>query len=1087
MRVFLFLNLLVLSLLTYAQDFPYKKFTISDGLAQSQVIALEIDNKEQVWAGTNGGGISVYNGVSFKNYTTKDSLTSNYIYSLFKDSKGNIWVGTNNGITLYSNNGFTKYTEGFKDKEIVFSITETKKNEIIAGSSYGLKKFNNNNFKKIITNTIIDSCYIHKIFIDKYDNIWVGTHTRGIIRYDGVNATKFSLEEGLPENTVRTIFQDEKGNIIVGTDKGVCFLDTLLNLHFNPENNTQTFTDGLLSKSLNVLLINYNGWFISGHIINNKSHKERIIEFSEKSLRQIKQDNEGNLWIGTRNGLIKFDSEIKFVSYFNSKSGGSGVNSFAIYSNDSNIYIGDYRKGIRVLKNKKHTINQDAKSGKYTKLKEVLGARVFSIIEDYSSTLWISTWMGITAQDLKKDISLSYTIEKIGDVKNKVSLPANYNTTVNTSVLFPDSSIWFGTKEGIITYNKGKFSLLSEKKSEYNKLKNIEIIKLYVDSIDVWATTKNGIIKITNKGIEEYGVREGFVDTQVNDMTVDSKGNLWLSSREGLFFYDKQKFLNVSKKFNIDFESIYIIQKDNLNNLYVGTNNGLYKFSLNDFYQKDSIILTHYGKEEGFLGVECNRGASFKDKEGNLWFGTVNGAVKYFPKNDTKNIVEPNTYISEITLSLGKDSILNYGDGVDEKGLPTHLELAYNKTHLTFHFISTSKKILSKVKYQYKLVPLNDEWIPVTNNIADFPILPDGKYIFKVRSCNNDGIWDKTPAEFSFVVNPPFWKTLWFIFSVVLLGIIIVISYIHIRERKLKKEKDILEQRVTERTKEVVQQKEIVEEKNKDITDSINYARNIQQALLPGEEDFRNSFKQSLIVYKPRNIVSGDFYWLSTKNKRTFITAADSTGHGVPGAFMSMLGMAFLDQIVSNDPSINAAEVLNQMRQNVMSSLKQGEKGKSRDGMDMALSIIDWENNILEFAGANNPLYIISKDTKKNNSVLKKEEIILPKVIGNNGYNLFEIKPDKMPIGYYIKTDDFTNHEIKIVKGDIIFMFSDGYADQFGGEDGKKFKYKKFKQLLLSNADLPIEQQQLIIDNTFEEWKKGYEQLDDIIVVGIKL
>ena len=1080
-------NLLVLSLLMYSQDFPYKKFTISDGLAQSQVIALEIDDKEQVWAGTNGGGVSIYDGVSFKNYTTKDSLSSNYIYSLYKDIKGNIWIGTNKGITQYSNKVFTKYTGGFKEKEIVYSITETKNGEIIAGSSFGLKKFKNNKFEKFITNTIIDSCLIYKVFVDVDDNIWIGTHGKGLIKFDGINIKQYTQNNNLPYNNVRVIFQDQNKNIIIGTDNGNCYINNNGEIVLPKiQANTQSYTDGMVNKSLEVLFINYNGWFTAGKITKGVASNHNIVEFSEKSLRQIKQDKEGNIWIGTMNGLIKFNSNIKFATYFNSSIGKGGVNSFAIYANDSLVFISDYRKGFRITENSDSHIKDIIKYESIKNSDKIIGGRIFSFADTKDDTIWVSTWAGLTAFNIKTKKTINYTSKDRTAIKKNI-IDIKFNPVTNTSIVKSDSSIWFGTKEGIIIYKKGNFSLLADKTQIYNKLRNIEIIKLLSEGEDVWATTKNGILKITKNNIEEYGLREGFVDTQVNDMVIDTKGNLWLSSREGLFFYNRKEFLNVSKNFNLNFGSIYIIQKDDLNNLYVGTNNGLDKFSLKDFYQNDTVILTHYGKDEGFLGVECNRGASFKDKNGNLWFGTVNGVVKYFPERDKKNIVEPNTYISKITLSLGKDFLSDYSNGLNDNNLPNNLELTYNKTHLTFHFISTSKKIPSKVKYQYKLVPLNDEWIPINNNIADFPILPDGEYVFMVRSCNDDGLWDKTPAEYNFVVNPPFWKTIWFILFLVLLGVVIVYLFIKFRERKHRKEKEILEEKVTERTKEVVKQKEIVEEKNKDITDSINYARNIQQALLPGEEDFRNSFEKSLIVYKPRDIVSGDFYWLSTKDKRTFITAADSTGHGVPGAFMSMLGMAFLDQIVNKDVSINAAEVLNQMRQNVMSSLKQGEKGKSRDGMDMALSIINWESNKLEFAGANNPLYIISKDKKKVDLVLNNEEIIEPKLIGDNTYNLFEIKPDKMPIGYYIKNDNFTNHTIKIVKGDIIFMFSDGYADQFGGVNGKKYKYKKFKQLLLSIADLPIEQQQLKIDNTFEEWKKGYEQLDDIIVVGIIL
>ncbi|MFH2143505.1 MAG: tetratricopeptide repeat protein [Bacteroidota bacterium] len=266
---------------------------------------------------------------------------------------------------------------------------------------------------------------------------------------------------------------------------------------------------------------------------------------------------------------------------------------------------------------------------------------------------------------------------------------------------------------------------------------------------------------------------------------------------------------------------------------------------------------------------------------------------------------------------------------------------------------------------------------------------------------------------------------------------------------------------------------ELITFQKQEITDSITYAGRIQKAVLPQVELAETLFKDYFILFKPQHIVSGDFYWIKEFKHSDIVvaTAADCTGHGVPGAFMSMLGLSFLNEIVNKPEVKSAADVLNQLRENVISALHQtGKEGEQKDGMD--ISLIAWHRteNYVEFAGANNPLYFIRSG------------------------ELIEYKGDKMPIGIHIKADDFSCQKIEVQEGDCIYMFSDGFADQFGGPNGKKFKYKPFKQIFLDNADKSMSEQKLVLDNTIEEWKSHinrengipYQQIDDIVVVGLR-
>ncbi|MEE4198377.1 MAG: SpoIIE family protein phosphatase [Bacteroidales bacterium] len=277
-----------------------------------------------------------------------------------------------------------------------------------------------------------------------------------------------------------------------------------------------------------------------------------------------------------------------------------------------------------------------------------------------------------------------------------------------------------------------------------------------------------------------------------------------------------------------------------------------------------------------------------------------------------------------------------------------------------------------------------------------------------------------------------------------------------------------LEQKVKDRTAEVVRQKEEIEIKNKHITDSIRYAKHIQNAILPPENDVKKLLPQSFIFYKPKDIVSGDFYWLNKRNDLIMYAAVDCTGHGVPGAFMSIVGHNQLNYAVEVRKARESNIILDYLNEGVMETLR--EKGVEnpsgvRDGMDLALCIIDRKKMKLQFSGANNPLCLV------------------------RDHKLTQIKGDRQAIGgsYDDEIPKFTKHEIDLKKGDVIYTFSDGYADQFGGNDGRKFMLKRFRELLLKIHQDPMPDQKKLLNDILEEWRGDEEQVDDILVIGVKI
>ncbi len=291
----------------------------------------------------------------------------------------------------------------------------------------------------------------------------------------------------------------------------------------------------------------------------------------------------------------------------------------------------------------------------------------------------------------------------------------------------------------------------------------------------------------------------------------------------------------------------------------------------------------------------------------------------------------------------------------------------------------------------------------------------------------------------------------------------------------LSENERVLEQKVIERTEEVVRQKEEIEVKTKEleilfkqVTDSIHYAKRIQEAILPPNSFVKQVLPQSFVLYKPKDIVSGDFYWVDKKEDWSCFAAVDCTGHGVPGAFMSIVGYNLLKDILKNTHQVNPALIMDSMNDGVANTLHtnntSSDHSKTKDGMDMSFCAINYKTLEMQYAGAFNPLYII-----------------------RNG-ELIQYKADKFPVGMYVgEKQNFTNHTIQLQKDDLVYIFSDGYADQFGGPKGRKFMAGNFRQLLLEVSNQPIEKQKTILNQTIEEWRGNLEQVDDMLVIGVKI
>ncbi|MFH1321228.1 MAG: two-component regulator propeller domain-containing protein [Bacteroidota bacterium] len=1269
------INCLFLSTVkSFAQQYNFRSYTVEDGLAQSTGNEIIQDRNGYLWIATSGG-VSKFNGLSFQNITTLEGLINNRVLSIIEDSEGFIWLGTSEGISIINPNfSFKTNTlniinitikNGLIGNSVRAIFIDTKEN-IWFGTTNGISKLDSTQSKweqlKQLAKSTIDFEHfttedglvhntINHITEDSRGNLWFATNGGVSILIRNVSIgpydyfENFTTDNGLSHNVIYAIFEDKDGIIWIATQMGLLKVAIFTDQDTPSDNDYVSgtiksivnFDDSLsviISKPTKILSIlqDQEGdlWFNRNKYDNeNNKYFSMNSGLEGGSVISLLEDREGNIWFGKTEGISRYSSN-PFKTY-NIEHGVSYNEIRAVIEDKKgNIWLGTAKNLSKF--HPKNTEENLLRFGKgfeiFFRKDGLVHLSIWSLLEDKYGNIWIGTGTG-----LSKYIPPSAEGEK-GRFKNFIEKDVLKNVFM---ALYEDTkgNLWAGTFGGVLKLELNEREEIPVKNRFYTTnegLINNRISAIYEDrGGNIWVGTSGGLsmfrfLENDSIIIENFTTKDGLVNNKVLSIAEDNKGNLWFGTGRGISKYTYQVytgsrgiFENFTAKEGLSSDTPYLLIFDNEGYLYVGTNKGVDKFDIN---VRPIKKIKHFGKLEGFFGIETNHNAACKDQDGNIWFGTVSGAIKYNPKLDKSNTVEPLTHINNIQLFLENFDWSGFSDTINfNTGLPEGLILPYDKNYLSFHFTGISLTIPEKVRYIWKMEGFDENWSPITQKTdATYSNLPPGKYTFMVKACNNDGLWNEKPAKFSFIITPPFWKTWWFYLLCFLAGSGGIYSFIKMRERNLQRAKKILEHKVKIRTEEVVRQKEeiekqkeLVEEKNKGITDSINYAKRIQEAILPLSEEIKDKLPDSFILFKPRDIVSGDFYWfyssptpdtsptllrsklregeeggesnrpnpqyqtadpglyemmkekaemidierkvsLSASWRKgwggaVIIAAADCTGHGVPGAFMSMLGNAFLNEIVNEKGIIRPNEILEKLREEIIKALKQsGEKAGSKDGMDIALchlspalsegegeparkpspsikseprlhrdklrgdpdlsgtgpgGVSKTSKYTLEFAGANNPLYIVRKVLDEEPGICEKNQPPSPPdfqpglAVHYPSFLLEEIKGDRQPVSISSgQLKPFTNHTVELHKGDTFYIFSDGYIDQFGGAFINKEKYggvsrkfmsKRFKQLLLDIQKMSMEEQEEVLDKTFEDWKGDEDQIDDILVIGVRV
>ena len=626
-------------------------------------------------------------------------------------------------------------------------------------------------------------------------------------------------------------------------------------------------------------------------------------------------------------------------------------------------------------------------------------------------------------------------------------------------------------------------------------LNNPSISSIYQDkSGKLWIGTKGGGINWFN-GIEfGYLTKEdGLIPSNyINCIINGPRGGIYIGTNEGITKFDENKntyYTFNSKNCKLISDNIMMMIFDEDNQLWVASDQSLDRISFNPpqvTRQTGEYVseIKHFGESDGVEGGDINPNAVFEDIDGNLWFGTRNkGAVKHDRSVDNTSDIAPQTIFTGLDLNNKKIDWKSKKFGVQAwSSMPKNLVLPYDSSTVTLHFVGINHDNSEGTMLYTSELYRNDELYSTPDTSASrsssFKKLPPGKYKFTVYACSKDEeiCGDKTPSTFSFTISPAFWQELWFIILMILIVVATIVLFIKYRERKLKAERELLEEKVKERTQEVVDKNkeleiinleianknEVIQQKNADLNSSIRYALTIQKASFPSIQELKETIPDSFVYHLPRDIVSGDFYWYRKVGQKFVVSCADCTGHGVPGALTSMIGIALLNEIVGGNKITNPGEILKLLDQGILKAFENSESG-TNDGMDLSLITIDFESKTLEYAGAYRPLVLVRKG------------------------QLTEYKATKMSIGFKdVIHKNFDTATLSIESGDCFYMFSDGYPDQFGGEKNKKFKTKVMKEMLVTNCHLPMSEQMTNIDARLTSWMGDAEQVDDVLIMGLR-
>jgi len=998
----------------------YTRFSTSEGLAEDKITAINRSMDGKLWVGHKNGEISLYDGHTFQTFIPEEGLGKVEISSISNDNSGNVWYSTlGEGVYKFDGRYLTNVNvdDGLSDDN-VYDIEINPDGVLWFATDYGITRFSDESCEVISMKDGLNDNIVRVLKTSKDGRLWIGTEEQGISIYDPVRKSITAID-GWEYGAITGFTMSLEDEIWVGTEReGIIQLK--LNGQEAPAYKKITVNQGLISNRISAIF----------------------------------KDQEENIWIGGRQGVVQ---ALPSVFEFLNKTNGTPFE--MVYS-----LVKDRQKNLWVCSETGLYRGVPNSIGQYEwgNLSEKMNlgkVNFISLYIDIEGQIWAGTY-GQGAFRISP-LSLRYerlTVKQgLGD-NNVISISGNGDI------------IWLSTLGGGIScYDLAQSSIMNFKDPE---LKDSYIYAAKTDKSDrTWIA---GSLRVPSYIYQDSLYRIGIGGqrpSQLFSIAIDSSDNVWFNTGDnGILRVTGDSILTLGETEGIGFDQIQSIVFDKLNNLLVISNKGIL------FYNPVNGEILEFGENSGLAYRYPILNSTFTDDEGQVWIGTETGIIKYDPEYLKYINQTPIVFLSVRNLFY---SPIN----------PEQKKFRYNQNNFTFGYTGIWFRNPEGLNYRYMLDGFDLKWnYSNRNQNLTYSQLPAGDYTFKVEVSLDEKNWySSVGSHFTFSVHPPFWQRWWFISVIVLLMISGLYLYINLRLANLEKAKKELEEEVHKRTEEIrnqneeletqkeeiaaqrdhaEEQRDHIETQNEEIQASIRYAHRIQTAALPPKNQLDLILKDYFVLNKPRDIVSGDFFWVAQNDSHYFFSVGDCTGHGVPGAFMSMLGLSALTDIVKSLQICKASTIMNLLRERIQESLHQvGENEMaSNDGMDISLCIYDPQTRKLQFSAAHNPLYII-----RNGEV--------------------EIIPaDKMEIGsYLVEKREFTNHEIQCEPGDLLYLFSDGFPDQFGGPNGKKYKYLQFREFLVSIHNEPMVRQKWLLDEEIESWKGTFPQVDDIMVMGIRI
>ena len=763
---------------------------MEDGIAQSQVYCALQDKRGVLWFGTQGGGLTAYDGVHFKTFTEKEGLIDNTINDIKQDKKGNLWIATKKGVCIYNGLKFKKLKSKNKLDIRANKLSFAPNGTCWIAAFDGLYWYDGNSIHAVSQENKWEATIVNTVFCDG-DKIYFGTQN-GLFLWDTKQRkrTAFSQKSRFMNNAITAVYKDKKGTIWIGT-----------------------FGDGLYA---------FNG--------KNFYRIDWKQELYRTSVLDIYEDEEGYLWMATlQQGVLRYSP---YDGLFQQLSEADGLSSrhvrTILQDNAGNFWFGTSGGGVCNYLGRQFT-TFNAGNG-------IRGKLVYAIYQDKKDHFWIGTDKGVSQQKGGKwfNFGLAEGFDDIqckaitGDEADNVFFGTegkglfwwkdsvftkleNCQTAHIRSLLYTgNKTLWIATAGlGIYQLNYSKEAREWKHYTIDNGLLSNRITALLQDSKgNIWyATEKNGAacISLEGKTSLRFTVNNGLKSNEITALAEDKQGNIWMGTLgSGVECFDRHsgKIKHFSYSEGLTSAIAYLLAFDEFGNLNIGSEKGLDYVRLNSNLQV--LKVKHYSKGDGFNGVETCRNAVYKDKEGTLWLGTINGVTRFYPTGHRKNEQPPVVHLTDVKLFYESLSKTSYKGLLGDWGEIKKLDLPYNQNHLTFEFFGVNLSNPDAVKYRWKLEGFDKNWSPATqDNSIVYSNLPPGEYRFLVKACNEDLVWSK-PYQMVFSIDKPFWYQWWFVLlSISVLGGLVYLI-VQVRIRKVKRE-------AKEMQRQLQMEKEIIE------------------------------------------------------------------------------------------------------------------------------------------------------------------------------------------------------------------------------------------------------------------------------------